>query len=182
MGAGQRVAVIAFAAVVVGAVVWGLTSCNRDGDPASPATVAANGDARIVSEEELAALPAEAGHPIFWAGPLEDTETEYSIDASGNVHIRYLTDGAPAGDPDQGYLNVGTYPFAGAYEATRKLASEPDLVRVEEGGGIGFYDPNNRKSVIIAWPEYPDLQIEVYDPVDDRALDFVRRGDIVPVS
>jgi len=182
MSTGQRAAVIAFAAVLVGAAVWGITACNRDGDPASPAAVASSGDARIVSEEELAGLTDEAGHQIFWAGPQDDAATEYSIDSSGNVHVRYLTGGAPAGDPEQGYLNVGTYPFAGAYDATRKLASDPELVRVEEHGGIGFYDPKNRKSVIIAWPEYPDLQVEVYDPVDDRALDFVRGGDIVPVS
>jgi len=36
--------------------------------------------------------------------------------------------------------------------------------------------------VIIAWPEQPDLQVEVYDPVKNRALDIVRSGDIVPVS
>lgn len=182
MGAGQRAAVIAFAALLVGAAVWGLTACNRDGDPASPASVAATGDARIVDEAELASLPSEAGHEIFWAGGKSDAQVEYSIDASGNVHLRYLTGGASAGDPDQGFLNVGTYPFAGAYEATKKLAQDPALVKVEENGAIGFYDPKNRKSVIVAWPEFPDLQVEVYDPVDDRALEVVRGGGIVPVS
>ena len=182
MSTGQRAAIIAFAAVLVGAAVWGITSCNRDGDPGAPVAVAATGDARIVSQDQLAGQPAEAGHEIFWAGERPDSELEYSIDGTGNVHLRYLTGGAPAGDPDQGYLNIGTYPFAGAYEATRKLANSPGLVKVEENGGIGFYDPQNRKSVIIAWRDYPDLQVEVYDPVDDRALEVVRGGDIVPVS
>ena len=182
MSASQRAAVLAFAAVIVGVAVWGLTACNRDGDPTSSSSPPISGDARIVTESDLASLPQEVGHQVFWAGPQDGTEMEFSHDESGNVHLRYLTGGTEAGDPDQGFLNIGTYPFTGAYEATRKLANGQGLVKVEQGKGIGFYDPDNPYSVIIAWPDQPDLQIEVYDPQANRALDFVRSGDIVPVS
>lgn len=185
MSPGQRAAVLAFAAVLVGAAVWGLTACNRDGDPQSTAmvnTAMPTGDARIVSEEEMASLPEEVNHEVFWAGPHDDAEIEFSADDAGNVHLRYLTGGAEAGDASQGFLNIGSYPFAGAYEATRKLANSPGVVKVTEHGGVGFYDPANPYSVIIAWQEHPDLQVEVYDPVKNRALEVVRSGDIVPVS
>lgn len=177
--------VLGIAAILVGVAVWGLTACNRDGDPSSASegvSMANTGDARIVSDDELTGLPEEVGHSLFWAGPKSGTQVEFSSDGTGNVHLRYLTDGAEAGDPNQSYLNIGSYPFAGAYEATRKLAEGPNVVKVTEHEGTGFYDPNNPYSVIIAWPSEPDLQVEVYDPVKNRALEVVRSGDIVPVS
>jgi hypothetical protein len=184
MSAGQRVTVLAFAAILVGVAVWGLTACNRDGDPSTGSSemAMATGDARIVSESDLPGLPSEVGHQVFWAGALSGTKLEFSSDETGNVHLRYLTEDAEAGDAKQSYLNIGSYPFAGAYQATRKLANGPNVVKVTEHGGIGFYDPSNPYSVIIAWPSQPDLQVEVYDPEKNRALDIVRSGDIVPVS
>ncbi|MBN8867756.1 MAG: hypothetical protein J0H98_09390 [Solirubrobacterales bacterium] len=181
-GTGQRVAIVAFAAILVGVAVWGLTACNRDGDPSSAAVGADPTDARVVAADELAALPDEVGHQVFWAGERSDTQIEFSHDGSGNTHLRYLTDGAEPGTPEQSFLNIGTYPFTGAYEATRNLASRKGLVRITANGGVGFYDPANPYSVIIAWPEQPDLQVEVYDPEKNAALDVVRSGDIVPVS
>ncbi|MCB0861972.1 MAG: hypothetical protein KDB66_02025 [Solirubrobacterales bacterium] len=184
MSAGQRAMVLGFTAILVGVAVWGLTACNRDGDPSSAATEMSmiSGDARIVSEADLAGLPSDVGHQVFWAGPQSDTQLEFSSDETGNVHLRYLTGDAEAGDPNQSYLNIGSYPFAGAYEATRKLANGPNVVKITEHGGVGFYDPANPYSVIIAWPSQPDLQVEVYDPEKNRSLEFVRSGDIVPVS
>ena len=185
MSPAQRGAVIALAALFVGAAVWGLTACNRDGDPSSPNAVNASmmsGDARIVAESELSSLPAEVDHEVFWAGAQGGTELEFSSDEAGNVHVRYLTGGAEAGDPSQAFLNIGSYPFAGAYQATRKLAAGQGVVKVNEHGGVGFYDPANPYSVIIAWPDHPDLQVEVYHPVKNQALEVVRSGDIVPVS
>lgn len=185
MGAGQRATVIALAAILVGAGAWGLTACNRDGDTASSATEAASmvsGEARMVETDELGDLPDEVGHAVFWAGPQPGATLEFSHDDAGNVHIRYLTGGAEVGDPNQGYLNIGSYPFPGAYDATRELANGPGVVRVSQHGGIGFFDPANPYSVIIAWPAYPDLQVEVYDPEKNRALEYVRAGGIVPVS
>lgn len=184
MSAGQRAMVLGFTAILVGVAVWGLTACNRDGDPSSAATEMSmiSGDARIVSEADLAGLPSDVGHQVFWAGPQSDTQLEFSSDETGNVHLRYLTGDAEAGDPNQSFLNIGSYPFAGAYEATRKLANGPNVVKITEHGGVGFYDPANPYSVIIAWPSQPDLQVEVYDPEKNRSLEFVRSGDIVPVS
>jgi len=180
----QRATIIAFAAILVGVAVWGLTACNRDGDPSAATTteVMDSGQAKVVPAAELGTLPSEVGHAIYWAGPQAGERVEFSKDTTGNVHLRYLTDGAEVGDPSQTYLNIGSYPFAGAYAATKKLANGPGVVKVNVNDGVGFYDPQNPFSVILAWPGEPDLQVEVYDPVKNRALDIVRSGDIVPVS
>lgn len=183
MSSGRRTTLIACAAVLTGVAIWGITACNRDSEPDfSPAAAMHQGDARIVTEEELPGLVEEVGHQIFWAGPQPGTQLEFSSDGVGNVHLRYLTDGAEAGEASQGFLNIGSYPFADAYAVTRNLGDGPGLVAVTEHGGVGFFDPANPFSVIIAWPEQPELQVEVYHPERDRALDVVRAGDIVPVS
>lgn len=183
MGTGQRAAVITFAAILVGVAVWGITACNRDGDPPPiESAIALASDARLITEDDLPALAEEVGHEVYWAGPQPDTQLEFTSDDTGNVHIRYLTEGTEAGEPSQAYLNIGTYPFEGAYKATRNWANQPPRVKVKEHGGTGFFDPGNPFSVIIAWPEHPNLQVEVYYPAEEKALDYVRSGDIVPVS
>ena len=179
-GPGLRVAIVIGIAVLAGISVWLVTGCNRDDtDAAMPGVSAAY--ARIVPVSEIDSIPEDIGHDVFWAGERPDTEVELSDDPSGNVHLRYLTDGTEAGSAEQTFLDIGTYPFAGAYETTKDLASQKSLARVPVGDGIGFYDKKRPYSVIISFPDHPDLQIEVYHPEKNAALDVVRSGDIVPV-
>ncbi|HTU14837.1 MAG TPA: hypothetical protein VMF31_06550 [Solirubrobacterales bacterium] len=167
-------------ALLAGITVWFLTGCNRDGkDVAMPG--GALSDARIVSSEEIASIPDDVEHEVFWAGERPDTELELSDDPSGNVHLRYLTGGSEAGTAAQTYLDIGTYPFKGAYQTTRQLAQQDSLNKVSVDGGVGFYDRKRPYSVILAFSDQPDLQIEVYHPEKNGALDVVRSGDIVPV-
>jgi hypothetical protein len=181
LGPGPRVLIVVGVALLAGIAVWFLTGCNRDENNSEVMAGAANG-ARIVSTDDLGGLPDEVGHNVFWAGEKDDTDLEFSDDESGNVHLRYLTDGAEAGTPQQTFLDIGTYPFQGAYETTKNLATQQKLTPVDVGeDGIGFFDPKNPYSVILAFPDEPDLQIEVYHPEKNAALDVVRSGDIVPV-
>lgn len=172
-----RIVVIAGIAVLLGVAIWAVTGGGSG--PGSAATSPAG--PRLIEAKELAAIGTAIGHPVFWAGMRKDARLEFTDDGSGNVHIRYLDANAQAGDPLQRYLYVGTYPFTGAFEATRALAMSRGLRPVRSGRGIGFIDPSRPFSVVIAWPTHPDLQVEVYDPVEYRALKFVRAGDIVPV-
>lgn len=178
-GPGARIAIIAGLAVAFGLAVWVVTAPSRDG---SEATAGSLDGPRLVADDELTDVPDEVGHAVFWAGEQPGAEVEFSDDAGGNVHLRYLTDGADAGTAAQSYLDIGTYPFNGAYEATRSLAGGKGLETVDlGGGGIGFMDRARPYSVIMAWPNQPDLQIEVYHPEKRRALEIVRDGDIVPL-
>jgi hypothetical protein len=49
------------------------------------------------------------------------------------------------------------------------------------GGSIHFREPDNRKSVLIAFPGIND-EIEVYDPIPARALAIAESGKIKPVG
>lgn len=179
LGPGPRTVIVAGIAVAVGLAVWVATGSVRDG---SDQAVAGSGHGpRIVTEGELTEVPDQIGHAVFWAGPKDGSRLEVSSDTSGNVHLRYLPDGVEAGDPDQSYLDIGTYPFTGAYNATRSLSDGTGLQTIRVSGGVGFMDRERPYSVIVAWPSQPDLQVEVYHPEKYRALEVVRSGDIVPV-
>ena len=167
-------------ALLSGPTVWFVTGCNRD-DTGTAMTAAFTGDARIVPSDEVSVIPDEVGHEVYWAGERPDTEVEMSDDPAGNVHLRYLTDGAEAGAESQTFLDIGTYPFEGAFQTTRALAAQENLTRVELGEAVGFYDRERPYSVILAFPDQPDLQVEVYHPEKNGALEVVRSGDIVPV-
>jgi len=180
LGPGPRVLIVVGVALLAGIAVWFLTGCNRD--EGSDVMVGATNGAHIVSVDDLDGVSEDVGHTVFWAGEQPDSEIELSDDESGNVHVRYLTGGAEAGTAEQTFLDIGTYPFEGAYETTKNLAGQAKLTSVEVGDdGIGFYDPKNPFSVILAFPDEPDLQIEVYHPDEGAALDVVRSGDIVPL-
>lgn len=167
-------------ALVAGISVWFMTGCNRDGKDVAM-TSGSPSDARIVPTDEIASVAEEAGHTVFWAGERPDTEIEFTDDPSKNVHLRYLTDGKEAGTAEQTFLDIGTYPFSNAYETTRELSQQASVNKVPVEGGVGFYGKKNPYSVIMAFSDEPDLQIEVYHPEKDGALDVVRSGDIVPV-
>lgn len=170
------------AAIVAIVVVLGVGTCMivSTGDsgggqvpPAGPA---------VVQPGDLMAFGVLVGHPVFWAGARQGTRLEFRDDGTGNVHVRYLTGNAPPGVDSRKYLNISTYPFSGALAATRALARTPGFQQVRVAGGIGFLDPERPNSVVVAWSDYPDVQVDVYDPVRYRALEVVRSGAITPVS
>ena len=180
LGPGPRVLIVVGVALITGIAVWFLTGCNRD--EGSDVMVGAANGAHIVPAEDVDSIRGDVGHNVFWAGEKDDTEIELSDDEAGNVHVRYLTGGAEAGAAEQSFLDIGTYPFEDAYQTTKNLAGQSGLTTVEVGeDGIGFYDPKNPYSVILAFPDEPDLQVEVYHPEKDAALDVVGSGDIVPL-
>ena len=53
------------------------------------------------------------------------------------------------------------------------------MVKVRAGKAIGFYQKNRPYSVILSYPSRPDLQVEVYHPEKNAALEIVKQGDIV---
>jgi hypothetical protein len=175
----QKIAVIVGVAILAGVVAWLVTSPNRDGG--NPILGTASGDPKMVESDEMEQISDEIGHSVFWAGERPDTELEVRHDQSGNTHVRYLTGDAEPGDPAQMYLDIGTYPFEGARQATAKLASQQGLRRVTVGEGVGFYDPKRPTSVFLTFPDRPDYQVEVYYPDGDGALEVALSGDIVPM-
>lgn len=155
-------------------VVW-LVS---DGDDSS----GDSGEARIVSAEEIEDAVADDAEPVYWAGEQEGAELELSRPGEGRTYVRYLTEGADAGDPRAEFLTVGTYVQPGAVAALRKQGNEPGGVLAKApGNAVVYFSQEEPKSVYLAYPGV-DVQIEVFDPSFSRALQLVNSGQIVPVG
>lgn len=165
-------------ALAVGAIVWMATHEGDDGSAAAP--VEPGG--RIVGEEELAGLATTAGHPVYWAGPVDGTELEAIERPGGGILVRYLEDGVEAGEAAAESLAVGSYPIPNPEKALDTLAARPGAIvrRSPEQGevvtnaaspnSVYFVDPRNR------------VQVEVYDPSPKGAMSLTLSGQVHPVG
>jgi len=170
---------VGLAALAVIAVLIVVVTGNS-GDEDSPDSSAEA--ARIVSVDELREAAGSADNPIYWAGPQDGAELELSSSEEGRTYVRYLEDGAEAGDPGNEFLTVGTYPFPNAAAALRKLGNEPGGVLASTpGGGVVYFDRQRPQNVYLAFPG-SSLQVEVFDPDAKRALGLVVSGLIVPIG
>lgn len=167
---------IALGAVVAVALALVLALSGEDSSPGS-----SNG-AEVLSAEELRGAVSGPGTPVYWAGEQAGTELELSRPEAGRTYVRYLTDGARAGDPRPIFLTVGTYdrPHP-AQELRRQGKSEGAVLGEAPGGAVVYYDRRRPQSVYLAYPGVK-AQIEVYDPDVKQALRLVNSGQIVAVD
>lgn len=150
-------------ALAVGLVAWLAT--REDDEAPAPAEAA---EARIVSEAELPGLGADAGQPVYWAGPMPGAALEATVLAEqGGVQVRYLEEGTEAG---AGSLTVGSYPLPDPAGAVDNLAAQPGaIVRRSGEGRTVVANAAQPTSVYFASPDN-SVQVEVYDPSPARAL------------
>jgi hypothetical protein len=149
-----------------------------DDDSGSDATTSAE----IVSVDELREIAAEEDEPVYWAGDQAGAELELSRPTQGRTYVRYLTDGAEAGDPNPEFLTVGTYAFPDAAETLEEQGREPGGVLASApGGGVVYFSRTQPENVYLAYPG-EDVQIEVYDPDAKRAIELASSGQIVPIG
>lgn len=169
---------IALALVGLAAVLLLVWLVSGDDDSSSEDS----GAARIVSAEELEDAVEDEAEPVYWAGEDEGTELELSQPEAGRTYVRYLTEGAEAGDQRAEFLTVGTYVQPDAVEALRRQARESDgVLGTAPGKAVVFFNRDQPVSVYLAYPGV-DVQIEVFDPNFTRALQLVNSGQIVPVD
>jgi hypothetical protein len=134
----------------------------------------------LVSLDQLRGLPDSAGHAVYWAGE-QSGDYELTIASDGSVFIRYLPQGVPVGSREATSLTVATYPYADAFSTLESAARQPGATRDEApGGGVVVGSEANPNTVYVAYPDV-DLQIEVYDPEADRALELATSGAIEPI-
>lgn len=141
-----------------------------------------SGKAEIVSTDALHDAADDRDAPIYWAGERQGAELELSEPDENRTYVRYLTDGAKAGDPKPDYLTIGTYAADNPEAELRRQGKEPEGVLGKAPGGATVYFNRSRPlSVYVAFPGV-DTQIEVYDPRFRQALQLVNSGQIVPVD
>ncbi len=141
-----------------------------------------SGEVEIVSTEELREEAGERDIPTYWAGARQGSELELSEPESGRVYVRYLTDGAKAGNTKPDYLTVGTYTSENPVAKLRRQGKEPGgVLGTAPGGAVVYFNRSEPLSVYVAFPGV-DAQVEVYDPAFNQALRLVNAGQIVPVD
>lgn len=146
-----------------------------DDKPSQPATGASS-----ASEAELREFAASASHPVYWAGPRTGQTYELTKTSDGRVYVRYLPEGAQAGDPRPQFLTIGTYPRASAYaELKRASRAEGAIARKLPQGGLAVLSKGS-SSVYFGYPDAA-YQVEVYAPSPGTARNLVIAGQIVPV-
>jgi hypothetical protein len=169
---------IALALVAVAAVLLVVWLVSDDDDSAGGDA----GAAEIVSAESLGDAVTGEKEPVYWAGEQAGTELELSRPGEGRTYVRYLTDGAEAGDPRADFLTVGTYVQPDPVAALRRQGKEPGgVLGTAPGKAVVYFSRDQPQSVYMAYPGV-DVEIEVFDPNFAHALQLVNSGQIVPVG
>jgi hypothetical protein len=165
-------------AIVVGAVAWIVSGDGEQDGEATP--VAA--EARIVEAGQLADAAATLGHPVYWAGPIEGSELELTEAEDGSTQVRYLEDPGEAGAESSSVLTIGSYPLPDPAAALDAFAAEPgSVVKRAANGAEVLFSESNPSSVYFVAPDN-SVQVEVYHPQPQRALDLALAGDVRPAS
>lgn len=161
------------AALIAVVVVWLVHD-----DSSSPKA----GEPEAASASQLSEFAAEHGEPIYWLGARQNAGYELTDTKSGRVYIRYLTDGAEAGDERADFITVATYPGDDGIATLRKAAREEDGAKLAktDDGAVLLIDPSSPDNAHLAYPG-ANLQVEVYSPVPGEALRLAVRGEVQPV-
>lgn len=129
---------------------------------------------------DLQRAAEETGHPVFWAGEQGEDLLELTQTSDGRVYVRYLEE-AEIDDPRPDFLTVGTYPVENGFRMLERFA-ERSRSTIEEtpDGGIAILSEEVPGSVYVAYPG-EDIQVEVYFPTAEVALELVMAGEVQPV-
>lgn len=171
-----RVAVIA-AAVLVGVIAW----VASQGDDESSTTTSPP-DSRVASKAELAETAASSGQPIYWAGPLPETQLELSEVAGGGYQVRYLPEGEESAEVSAEVLTVGSYPLPDPEKALKEFAGRPGSVTRKTKDGREVVTSEERPTSVYFVSSDNSVQVEVYDPSPERALGLALSGQVEPAG
>jgi excisionase family DNA binding protein len=171
--------VVILVIALVALLVWLLAIRSNGSDSTA---VQAGGGPVGATQADLVTLSQELHQPIYWAGTQPGTRMELTETNSSYAYIRYLTQDSPVGDPSPDFLTVGTYPSLSAYANLRSYAqhSRAKTKRIQNGG-LAVVVPGSPTSVYFAYP-HEDVQVEVYDPHPQHALELVQTGVVRPVT
>lgn len=174
-----RIGIVALA-LLVGVIAWVATSGGDD--ESTPEQASAGVEAKIVSVEELEEFADAASHEVYWAGPLPSKVLEVSESAAGDTQVRYLDEGTAAGEGGAAVLTIGSYPLPDPAAALEGFAERKGSVsrRSPDGREVAF-SLEKPTSVYFTGSE-GDVQVEVYDPSEKRAMSLALSDQVRPVG
>jgi hypothetical protein len=175
----RLVGVLVALAIVVGVIIWAVTSGGGSSSIATKGPVVQPIKPVGLSASGLETLAKAVKQPIYWAGPRQHYLYELRRTSDGSVYVRYLPPGTDVGDPKKDYLVVATYPFVGALDALKKLTNVRHIDIL--GGGVAVVSSDSATSVHLAFPKV-DYQVEVYDPSPKTALRIATSGQVKPAQ
>ena len=171
-----RIGAVVAIALLAGFLVW-LLLIRGDSSAVQPPNRAAG---EPVSIAELTTLASRNNLTVYWVGPRQGVTYELTETSSGQVYVRYLPQGEDVGSKNA-FLTVGTYPIPDAFAITSAASRKAGSVDVPvNDGGVAFYSEATPTSVYLAYPG-SDYQVEVYDPLPERARELVSSGQVEPV-
>jgi hypothetical protein len=176
MSRSQRTLLIVLVLALLG--VLAVSALHND-DDASPTAGSTPPDGpRVVSAAQLSDFAAELGEPVYWIGPRRGARYELTETSAGRVYVRYLRDGAEAGDKRPDFVTVATYPGQNGVAKLRQTAGDRrGALDRTAGGGLVLAEPSSPDSVYLAYPG-TDVQVEVYSPLPSHALRLASRGEV----
>jgi hypothetical protein len=163
---------VAIAAVVgLGIGVGGATLLNQS--QGNSATVSGQLSGRVaLTENELLAIVSENNLVAYWSGSEAGALYSLVANTSGQVFVRYLSDGLGLEDTSANYRVVATYPQADAFAITQAAGNQANAISfVNPDGAQVFFSKDFPSNIYMA---YPDLayEIEIYDPGSGVALNL----------
>jgi hypothetical protein len=182
-----RIGAVVAIALAAAFAVWLLVRGNDDSSSSSTTTQTQTATTAEIgpvaaSPAALRALASEAGHAVYWIGPVPNRIYELTRTSSGRIFIRYLPSGVRVGNRSARFTIVGSYPVDNALDVLQDLSQEQgERSASVPGGGLAVYSTSSPNNVYLAYPD-TDVQIEVFDPSAERALRLATSGRVVPVG
>ena len=141
------------------------------------------GKPKIVSAGDLGSYANSVNRDVYWAGPAaKGFKLELSEFRGQRTFVRYLTDGAKAGDPRAAFTTVATYPVKGAFKNLRSAVNRPGAVSAKGAdGATALYYKKAPSSVFVAKPGN-DYLIEIFATQPKVALQVATSPLLTPVK
>lgn len=172
-------ALLAAATVVIG----GVALLGGDSGDGSSGDTGDQGNAVALTASQLPARASALGQPAYWLGPRAGTESyELSTTPDGRVYVRYLTNGAEAGDPRPDFVTVGTYQVDEAEQALRDAAENSrGSQALSQEDGYQLLSSGQATNAYVVFDEQPDVQVEIFSPQPGEAAALAKSGALGPI-
>jgi hypothetical protein len=136
-----------------------------------------------LSASELQDKAGGLDHTAYWLGTRPGVDSyELTSTPDGRIYIRYLTEGAKAGDTRASFLSVGTYEIPDALDALRTAEKAGGTKGITQSPGATLLQGGNGLSTYVVLDDEPDLQIEIYDPTPGESFKLAKSEDLEPLK